>query len=256
MLKDFTKEAFDIFIQAGQSNSEGYGFGEVENPYKPCEEVYYLTREFMIERAREQLTENKAQSNFGLPFVREYIERGMLKEGRKILIIRAAAGGTGFIDKRWGMKDDLYLRMIEMIKTALELNPENRLVALLWHQGETDAQKGASYDTHYNNLKNLVLSVRETFGAHDLPFIAGDFVHHWKNENIELCEPIINAIKAVCAECTPSAFVESDGLCSNLEELGYNPLGWTDKIHFSRVAIYKLAKRYFDAFVKINDSKL
>ena len=78
MLKDFTKEAFDIFIQAGQSNSEGYGFGDIENPYKPCEQVYYLTNEFIIERAREQLTENKAQSNFGLPFVREYIEKGML----------------------------------------------------------------------------------------------------------------------------------------------------------------------------------
>ena len=252
MLKDFTKEKFDIFIQAGQSNSEGYGFGEVENPYKPREEVYYLTREFMIERAREQLTENKAQSNLGLPFVREYIENGMLKEGRKILILRAAVGGSGFVDKHWGMNDDLYLRMMDMIKTALELNPENRLVALLWHQGETDAQKGVSYETHYNNLKNLVSSVREVFSVKELPFIAGDFVHHWKNDNLDLANPIVDAIRAVCKDCQPSAFVESDGLLSNLQELGYNPLGWTDTIHFSRKAVYELGLRYFKTFAEIS----
>ena len=67
------------------------------------------------------------------------IESGKLKPGRKLLIIRAAIGGTGFSDERWGMTDDLYLRMIEMIKTALELNSKNKLAAFLWHQGETDA---------------------------------------------------------------------------------------------------------------------
>lgn len=254
MLKDFTKEKFDIFIQAGQSNSEGYGFGEVENPYNPCQQVYYLTNEFMIERAREQLTQNKAQSNFGLPFVREYIERGMLGEGRKILIIRAAAGGTGWADHRWGMTDDLYLRMMDMIETALSLNPENKLIALLWHQGETDAQKGASFETHYNNLKNLLVSVREKFGVSDLPFITADFVHSWKCENVELCTPVIDAIRAVCRDCPPAAFIETDGLLSNLQELGYNPLGWLDIIHFSRKAIYELAHRYFEAFIDLQNT--
>ena len=251
MLKDFTKEKFDIFIQAGQSNSEGYGFGIIENPYHPNNNVYYLTPDFIIERATERVTENQVQSNFGLSFAQEYIDAGMLKEDRKILILRAAVGGTGFSDNRWGMRDDLYLRMLEMIKTALELNSENRLVALLWHQGETDAQKRATYDMHYGNLKNLVCSVRETFGANGLPFIAGDFVHHWKNDNLDLAEPIVDAIRAVCKDCQPGAFVESEGLLSNLEELGYNPLGWTDTIHFSRKAIYELGKRYFKAFIQI-----
>jgi len=252
MLKDFTKETFDILIQAGQSNSEGYGFGNIENPYNPDNNVYYLTPDFIIEHATERVTGNQIQSNFGLSFAQEYIDAGMLEENRKILILRAAVGGTSFTDHRWGMQDDLYLRMIEMIKTALELNPANRLVALLWHQGETDAQKRATYDMHYNNLKNLVCSVREIFDAKKLPFIAGDFVHHWKNNNLDLAVPVVDAIHAVCKECQPSAFVESDGLLSNLEELGYNPLGWTDTIHFSRKAIYELGKRYFNAFVEIS----
>ena len=44
MLKDFTKEKFDIIIQAGQSNAEGYGFGPASEPYTPCDKVYYLKR--------------------------------------------------------------------------------------------------------------------------------------------------------------------------------------------------------------------
>lgn len=39
MLKDFSEEKFDIIIQAGQSNSEGYGFGKVEGPYEPSDRM-------------------------------------------------------------------------------------------------------------------------------------------------------------------------------------------------------------------------
>ena len=34
MLKDFTKEKFDIIIQAGQSNAEGNGMGNVEKYFQ------------------------------------------------------------------------------------------------------------------------------------------------------------------------------------------------------------------------------
>ena len=51
-----------------------------------------------------------------------------MEPGRKILILRTAVGGTGFRDHRWGMTDDLYLQMMEMIRTALSLNPKNRNV--------------------------------------------------------------------------------------------------------------------------------
>ena len=46
MLKDFSKEEFDIIIQAGQSNSEGCGVGDVENPYTPNDSIWYLNNDF------------------------------------------------------------------------------------------------------------------------------------------------------------------------------------------------------------------
>ena len=155
MLKDFTKESFDILIQAGQSNSEGYGFGPVDNPYQPNDRVWYLNGDFTLSRAAEEVTGNEIQSNYSLSFAREYIAAGRLAEGRKLLILRTSVGGTGFLENSWKPEDDLFLRMMEMTRTALALNEDNRLVGLLWHQGETDAELGASYNVHSVHRRGL-----------------------------------------------------------------------------------------------------
>ena len=255
MLRDFTEDKFDILIQAGQSNAEGYGFGPVDEPWQPDERVWTLNENFTISLAAEKVTGNQIQSNFSFAFAREYLNSGRLAEGRKLLILRAAVGGTGFLDNHWKPEDDLYLRMLDMIRTASGLNPENTPVALLWHQGETDAGLKASYQTHYDNLMTLVKGVRAEVGREDLPFVAGDFVHHWKNDNIAVCTPVVDAIRAVCRDCGCGGFAETDGLLSNYQELKSNPLGWEDPIHFSRKAIYELGKRYYRIFDEIAAGK-
>ena len=253
MLKDFSKEKFDIIIQAGQSNSEGYGFGPVDNPYQTSERVWYFHSNMTFSIAAEKVINNGIQSSFGLSFAREYINSGRLAEGRKLLILRCAVGGTGFLDNKWKLTDPLYLKMIDMIETTLSLNPENRLVALLWHQGETYATLKATFDQHYGHLSALLNSVRKKFSSPNLPFIAGDFVHHWKDANIEICTPVLDAIRAVCGE-GKSGFVETDGLESNLQGDFEHPLGWRhDAIHFSRRSVYELGIRYYQKFCEISN---
>lgn len=110
MLRDFSREEFDIVIQAGQSNSEGCGLGEATAPFIPSRDIFYLENDFTICEAHEYVSGNQIVGNFSLAFCTKYIESGMLRPGRKLLVIRAAVGGTGFLDKRWGMTDDLYLR--------------------------------------------------------------------------------------------------------------------------------------------------
>ena len=251
MLKDFTKEAFDFVIQAGQSNAEGYGFGPVDDPWQPDERVWTLNENFTISQAAEKVTGNEIQSNFSFAFAREYLRAGRLSEGRKLLILRAAVGGTGFRDGHWKPEDDLYLRMLDMIRTVQMLNPENRPIALLWHQGETDAGLEATYEEHYHNLMTLVKGTRAAVRREDLPFVAGDFVAHWKNDNLAICTPVVDAIRAVCRDCDFGAFVETDDLLSNRQELQRNPLGWEDPIHFSRRSVYELGRRYYAAFAGI-----
>ena len=248
MLRDLSGEHFDIIIQAGQSNSDGTGYGPVEDPWQPTEDVWYINFDFTLSVAREAVNGNEIQSNYSLSFAREYMKKGLLKEGRKLLILRTSVGGTGFLDHRWGMTDDLYLHMMEMVRTALALNKENRLVAFLWHQGETDAICGADFDTHYNHLMGLIRSVREEFGVPQLPFVAGDFVQQWEKDNWDICVPVVDAIRAVCRDGGCGAFVETDGLLSNSQEDRNPPLPWEDTIHFSRRSLYLLGRRYFEAF--------
>ena len=141
-LRDFSKEKFDIIVLAGQSNGEGLGYGDASRPYKPNDRVWYLNPDFTIQMAQERVNKICVQGNLALSFARAYLQE-RLAEDRSLLILPAAVNGTGFADGRWISTGDLYLRMMEMIRTALELNPENRLVAFLWHQGETDAIYGA-----------------------------------------------------------------------------------------------------------------
>ena len=255
MLRDFSKEVFDVLIQAGQSNSEGYGFGPVDDPWQPDERVWYLNADLTVTPAVEKVTGNEIQSNFSLSFAREYVGNGFLAEGRKLLILRAAVGGTGFLDNQWKPQDPLFLRMADMTREALALNPANRPVGLLWHQGENDASLGATFEIHYDHLMTLVRLVREQCGDEKMPFIAADFVHHWKNDNIGICTPVVDAMRAVCADCGSGAFVETDGLLSNRQELNRDPLGWEDPIHFSRKAIYELGRRYFAVYREIAGSR-
>jgi hypothetical protein len=255
MLKDFSKEKFDIIIQAGQSNSEGYGVGNVEEPYWPSDLVWYLTDKLTIIPATEIAIANDIQSNYSLSFARRYLEEGFLAEDRKILILRAGVGSTGFLSGHWTENGECYLKMLEMCRLALSLNSENRIKALLWHQGENDVSDKATYDIHFKNLSRFLALVRETVATPNLPFIAGDFVHHWKNENIEKATPISNAIEDFCNNDAASKFVKTDGLKSNKEENGRKtPCGKEmieDIIHFSRPSLYILGERYFEAYKSV-----
>ena len=251
MLKDFSKETFDILIQAGQSNAEGSGFGPAPEPWIPDDRVYCLEPDMTLTRATERVCGNRIQSNFALAFARDYIRSGLLAPGRKLLILRSAVGGTGFLDGRWHMEGDLYLQMLEMVRTALALNRENRLVALLWHQGETDAILGATREQHRRHLEALLTSVRNVFGVPQLPFVAGDFVHHWERDNQAICEGVVGAMRDLCDALPHCGFVETDGLPSNTQEPENQGLDPVECIHFSREALYGLGHRYFRMFLTL-----
>ena len=247
-MEKYKSEVFDIILQGGQSNSEGCGLGPAVNEYVPDGNILYMTNidmgniekaKFDIAIAEERIWDGQKVNEFALSFAKEY-QKKYLKDGRKILILRTAVGGTGWADNRWGMGQDLYLNMMRMVKAALELNPRNELKAFVWHQGETDV--GSSKETHYNNLSALVKSVRETYNYNNLPFIAGDFVNEWKMKNLQACGPVSTAIRNVCRDLG-GAFVETSDLKSNNQEIGNG-----DDIHFSRNALDIMGRRYFEAF--------
>ena len=260
---DFMNEKFDIIIQAGQSNAQGYGMGEVDKEYVLNDDVLYLTNEkkvevvndelkiefadkpFEIVVASEDIENDKPIGNFSLTFAEEYIKNGLLKKGRKLLIVRSAVGGTGFYRKHWGMDDILYKKMIEMTDYAVSLNPENKVVALLWHQGEHDAFEGNKPATYKAQLTSLVSAVRERYGK-EIPFVSGDFCNEWKSKNLDSCNPIIDVIKEIVGMDENARFVETSDLPSNNQDTANG-----DDIHFCRKSQMILGRRYFDAFAQI-----
>lgn len=251
---------FDILIQAGQSNAEGMGRGEVDNEFAPSSHIYTLTAEktvehfpekllityadkpFSIQQAEERTDNGDKIADFALPFAALY-EKHCLQADRDILIIRAAVGGSGFQKGQWTKDGILYIKLLEMIDYALSLNPENRLVAFLWHQGEHDAFEKNTPDRFEMQLKDMIVSVRNRYNVQDLPFITGDFVSEWKNKNLSDCTPIVDKIKKVATKIGNGAFVETADLLSNNQKTGNG-----DDIHFCRASQYELGKRYFNAY--------
>ena len=261
---DMAKEKFDIIILAGQSNAEGYGAGSAGN-VALSDKVYWLEAEktvkivkdkkfgenwlieyaekpFSIVKAREHIEKKQLRANFSITFADLY-EKKYLQKGRKILVIRAAVGGTGLFKGQWGVDKQLYSKMLEMVNYALMLNPGNRLVAFLWHQGEHEAVEKNPPQVYEQQLSKMLSELRVRFGK--IPFIAGDFCHDWTDRHLKEIKPISNVIKNVFISFG-GAFVESDGLSSNDEET-IN----ADIIHFSRKAQYELGRRYFAEFEKL-----
>ncbi len=265
---NYTSEAYDIIIQAGQSNAQGCGRGPVTEEYIPDEDIMYLyqnyTNEdkivdgiwkaainvldpaFYIDIADERSDEAGKVGDFSLTFCKEYKKNRLLKQGRKLLVIRAGVGGTGFKKGHWGLADEMYLRMLDMIDYALSLNSENRITAFLWHQGEHDAFEGNDPDIFESQLRTMIDSVKARYNIPTVPFISADFVNEWKSENIDICTPIVEKIKTVTAS-EGGAFVETSDLPSNNQKTGNG-----DGIHFCRESLHTLGKRYFDAYQTIN----
>ena len=255
-------EKYDIIIQGGQSNAEGSGIGPVTQEFSPNSNILYLEAKksvdlveeglrieyfdepFIIEEAKERVSQDKIIGDFALTFAEDYIKNNRLELGRKLLIIRGAIGGTGFYKGHWGLQDKVYLKLLEMIDYALKLNPENRIVAFLWHQGEHDAFEGNPAENYYKQLTDMLKGVRSRYGT--MPFIAGDFVNDWKSKNLASCEPIVDVIRRVVAENTRSGFVETSDLLSNNQKTQNG-----DELHFCRESLYELGRRYYKAFSNI-----
>ena len=248
-------EAYDIILQAGQSNADGYGHGPAEWPYIPNERILYLTAgnpqageyypegEYAISVAAERPVPDHPDDflgDFSLSFAEKYVEEGRLEKNRKLLIVRTAVGGTGFLKGYWRKGDPLYERMLRMIDYALSLSSENRLVGFLWHQGEHEAAFLNDPERYREQLKEVVESVWARYGQ--MPFVCGGFCDQWAQENQPACDKIQAVIQAV-AEETGGAYIETADLRSNDQKTGDG-----DTIHFCREDLQELGRRYYTAY--------
>ena len=268
MLLNTINEKLDIIVIAGQSNAEGYGIGPCERSFRPTPKILMMRdtdnqgysvddkthgkfniqmpRDYLIGIAEERCSTSGRIGNFGLYFARKYAEN--MDNDRRVLLLQCAVGATGFAKGNWGVGSVLYERMIEMCTLALGMNRDNRIAAVLWHQGEHDAifrpnlSDSEREKTHYNDLSSMISDFRMRFDT--CPFLMGGFTDEWQ-KSCERSRIIVSALKKITSDYERTAFVNAEGLKTNNQELGNG-----DVFHFSRNSLFLLGERYYDEYCR------
>ena len=272
-VENASQEKFDIIIVAGQSNASGCGKGETLIPYELNDRIKMLNSPFTakflnvdgvqdfkitltdycrIDLADDRFSEGEKQASFCLSFAKKYLENN-LEEDRKILLVQTAIGATSFSEHHWGENERLSNRMFEMVNAALSMNKENRIVAVLWHQGESDigASSQLSYeerkDFYFSKLKKFIENLRKEYGV--VPFISASFCNDWLSTvEKDRVNAILDSYKEILSIFDKTAHVWNvEDLVSNLSALKTG----NDNIHFCRDSAYKLGLRYYEKYIDL-----
>ena len=208
--------------------------------------------ETIIRELQERKVNDTYNSDLSLSFVEEYKKSRFYSPDRKVLVIKAGYGGSGFAFDQQGVGNPLYIRTQDMINIGLSLNKNNRIVAFLWHQGEHDAYENPQfsdeerYEYYYSNLLKQFLAIREYYKQFDFPIITGGLCRGWKKQYPHQSEVIEKATIDVCKKIGNATFVSAPDLPTN-EEVLHNG----DNDHYCKESILILGRRYFKAFASL-----
>jgi hypothetical protein len=225
-----------LFLLAGQSNMAGRGDvaaqDQVVHP-----RIFVLNRQLEWVPAVEPLHFDKpvAAVGPGLAFARALVEHDA---NAVIGLIPAAVGGSpitawepGVVYPETGAKpyDDALLRT----RHALQ---RGQLRAILWHQGESDANPQAA-PQYEARLRTLIGRLRSEFGNERLPVLLGQ-LGQWPERPWDAAwKQVDQAHRDVAASAPGVRFVSSQGLAHK-----------GDVLHFDAAAARELGRRFAAAY--------
>jgi hypothetical protein len=245
--------SYDIILVMGQSNT-CYGTGldpNIDFPDIDIKQMGRFNENNKIIDANEPLHNHEEwlitsnRIGIALPFAKLYKNK-YLSDGRKIVIIPCGKGSTGFNGNHWNPGDVLYQDAVFRTNKILNQNPNNRLVAILWQQGESDA-----WDPDYGTkLDNMIVNLRNDIIGNNtqVPFLLGGFVPYWlnlddglifsKNRTSNIIKDTPNRLE-YCGYVDPSlpTIIEKD-----------NPE--IDSVHYDAPSLRTLSNRYFLEYKK------
>lgn len=234
---------FDLFLLMGQSNMAGFGGIRPDDPWQPGDfdpvpGVLALGGQATLKDPRRRglirwrpaahpLHLNQASAGFGLglPFA-EFLRAA--RPGQAVGLIPCAWGGAPI--RSLGPGSPMLENTMLRLRYARQFGC---LRAVLWHQGESDAQDAASAAAHAGRLRALIRALRSERGLADLPILIGDLADFsGPAENRMLHDQVRAGLRMVVATDPHAAFVESGGLAK------------VDKVHFGREALIDFGRRY------------
>ena len=254
-----------LVLLAGQSNMAGRGYAGPED-LKAIPGVEYIRPDFIWSPAIEPITKDRPFiGTFGAdgkkitsadPFEtvipgkdQQVVGVGLGRTFGRLLaadhpeatvgLIPTAVGGTeiaawlpGGVDK-WDASKHPY---DDSVKLAKEAQKSGKIVAVLWHQGESDvAAQTADYK---EKLRKVVKNFRRDLGLDEsVPFIAGDMASFYEEKIASHIDIVDNAILELSQEI-PSFYTVGT---KDLNHRG-------DNLHFDSESLYKLGERYYSAY--------
>ena len=227
------RASFDVVLLMGQSNMAGRGRVTTEDR-TPVPHVWMLGRSGSWVPAVEPMHFDKPTAgvgpgrSFGIELARA--------TGRDIGLVPAAVGGSSITLWVPGAYDSVththpYDDALRRARLAMQRGP---LVAVLWHQGEADANPDRAPE-YSARLRALIERFRSDLGTPDVPVLVGQLgqFRPWTAN-----DSTVDAAHRAMARTLPHvAFVSSDGL----RDQG-------DALHFDAASAREMGRRFAAAY--------
>jgi hypothetical protein len=238
LVKDFPeKENLWVFILAGQSNMAGRGFVEPRDTISdkkimtinPKGEVVYGKEPFHFYEDEEQALD------CGLSFGRTLIKS--IPDSVSVLILPAAVGGSSL--SQW-LGDSLHrgVYLLSNFQEKVEIGKRYGTVkGILWHQGESDANK-EGIKMYPERLSKLLRIFRSYVGNNSLPIVLGELGSFYRDQ--ESWGAINRCINNYAAKSSCTSTISTAGL----------PVK-DDTVHFNGEAQRKMGQRFAKEYLKL-----
>lgn len=218
----------------GQSNMAGRGFvNEVE--------LIINDKLFVLRNGRWQkmyVPVNPDRNTSGISLVESFADEYAKEHDVEVGIIPCADGGTNL--DQWAVGEVLFDNACNMAKLALR---SSDIVAVLWHQGESDCPR--IYDIDFKEKLAVILDAfRDKLNLQDVPFLVGELgeylINYFPNDNFRYVNKLL---REYAEETTMTGFVSADGLSCN-----------PDNLHFNSKSLREFGLRYYEEFKKLENT--
>lgn len=227
-----------LVLCIGQSNMAGRAkMSDADRAVVP--HAYKLDRDGRWVAARAPYHFDKAVAAVGPvdEFVRRYLAD---HPGESVGVVPCAVGGSPFSSwdppPKGPRKGANYAAALARAKIA---QGSGKFIAILWHQGETDAAKAKDEkvlnESYPKDFARMASALRAELGEGDIPVVAGE-IGRWMRPDGDHAARINPGIGRIPSFLPNSAVVSSEGLANQ------------DRHHFDREGQRLLGGRYYDAF--------
>jgi hypothetical protein len=231
-----SKDSVWVVLLAGQSNMAGYGLVKPDDTLS-MRRVVVLNKQGRIEEAKEPIHDYIPEMR-GKSCARSFASQALkcVPDGVSLLLVPCAIRGSSILD--WLEDGEVFgTRVYSNFKTMVSYAERfGEFKALLWHQGESDANEG-SLNEHRYRLGMLFTKIRHVTRTPELPIFIGELGNY--GENLYGWRLINDEIHEYAHLDTFTFVVPAEGLY----DMG-------DKVHLNGESLDSLGTRFANSFCK------